>query len=146
MNDPTQNEVLLPRLDAVGAFASFLCAVHCAAMPLLLSTMPFAGIELLADHRIERLFVVFAALFGLIVIGAGYCRHRVSTVAALYVTGVLALMVGAFGAVHGIGHAALLAFGGLMLGSAHVVNRRAVRRHGCSVNLWRQLASLATRA
>jgi len=137
---PTQpRDSVLPQLDAVGAFASFLCAIHCAAMPLLLSTVPFAGIELLADHRLERLFVGFAVVFGMIVIGAGYCRHKAWTVGALYLVGVLSLMVGAFGAVHGVGHAALLAFGGLMLGSAHAVNRRAVRRHGCAVNLWAQL-------
>jgi hypothetical protein len=38
------DERLLPRLDVVGAGASFLCAVHCAAMPVLLTTLPLAGL------------------------------------------------------------------------------------------------------
>jgi hypothetical protein len=143
MHEPTPlpNDTLLPRLDAVGAMASFVCAVHCAAMPLILSTVPLAGIELLADHRIEQVFVVLAALFGLVVIGAGYCKHRLRWVALLYLVGVVSLMVGAFGGMHGIMHASLLAAGGVLLGSAHAVNRRAVRRHGCAQNAWQQLAN-----
>lgn len=148
MPDPTlrtANDTVLPRLDAVGAFASFLCALHCAAMPLLLSTVPLAGIEVLADHRIERVFVVLAASFGLVVIGAGYCRHRLKLVAALYLVGVAALMYGAFASLHGVAHASLLAIGGVLLGSAHAVNRRAVRHHGCAQNAWQQLAAIEPR-
>lgn len=123
---------VLPRLDLVGAGASFLCAVHCAAMPVLLSTLPLAGIELLADHRIEQVFVVSAALFGLLVIGSGYCRHRIAGVALAYLAGVASLFAGAFFA-HAAGpHAALLASGGILLGIAHAMNRRGVLRHGCA--------------
>ena len=51
---PLEPNPLLPRLDVVGAGASFLCALHCAAMPVLLTTLPLAGLEILASHRLER--------------------------------------------------------------------------------------------
>lgn len=132
---------LLPQLDAVGAAASFLCALHCAAMPILLSTLPLAGLEMFADHRFERIFVVLASLFGVAVIGSGYCRHRLPMVAATLVAGIATLLMGAF-AMHGMGvmHALTLALGGLLLGYAHARNRRGVRHHGCARSFWRSTA------
>ena len=135
---------LLPRLDAVGALASFLCAVHCAALPVLLATLPLAGFEILASHTVERVFVTFAALFGLVVIGSGYCAHRTRVVATCYLAAVVLLFNGAFLTDHGLTHAALLATGGVLLGLAHAINRQGVRRHGCSRNLWKQLAAAVT--
>ena len=131
---PSPSVPLLPRLDAVGAGASFLCALHCAAMPVLLSTLPLAGLEVLGDHRLEQAFVVSAALFGFVVIGSGYCRHRLAIVALLYLAGVGSLVAGAFFATTVVAHAVLLAGGGVLLGTAHALNRRGVLRHGCARN------------
>ncbi|HVF35871.1 MAG TPA: MerC domain-containing protein [Candidatus Saccharimonadia bacterium] len=125
---------VLPQLDLVGAGASFLCAVHCAVMPVLLSTLPLAGIEVLADHRVEQVFVVSAALFGPLVIGSGYCRHRIAAVAFAYLAGVASLFAGAYFAHGAAAHAVLLAGGGVMLGIAHAMNRRGVLRHRCARN------------
>ena len=131
------NDTLLPQLDAVGAFASFACAVHCAAMPILLTTLPLAGLEIFASHRLEQVFVVLASIFSFVVIGSGYCRHRLLVVALTYFAAIVALLVGAF-ALHGMGaiHAATLAGGGVLLGCAHALNRRGVMRHGCATSLW----------
>ncbi len=128
-----ENE-LLPRLDVVGAGASFLCAVHCAAMPLALSTLPLAGLEVLANHRLEQAFVVLAAVFGFFVIGSGYCRHRLAFVAVTYASAVAALVVGAFFLHDAVAHAVSLATGGVLLGTAHALNRIGVRRHRCARN------------
>lgn len=128
------SDSVLPRLDVVGAGASFLCAAHCAAMPVLLSTLPLAGFEALANHAFEQAFVVSAALFGFVVIGSGYCRHRLAWVALAFLAGVAALLVGAFLVHDVVTHAVLLAGGGVLLGTAHAANRRGVRRHGCARN------------
>ena len=136
-NTLVANGTLLPQLDAVGAFASFACAVHCAAMPILLTTVPLAGLEMLASHRMEQVFVVLASIFSFVVIGSGYCRHRLPLVALTFVAAIVALLVGAF-LLHGMGpvHAATLAGGGVLLGCAHALNRRGVMRHGCAKSLW----------
>lgn len=137
MTDPTAfpaSDALLPRLDVVGAGASFLCAVHCAAMPVLLSTVPLAGFEVLASHELEQVFVVSAALFGFFVIGSGYCRHRLPWVAIAFLAGIAALVTGAFFVHQPVTHAVLLASGGVLLGTAHATNRRGVRRHRCARN------------
>ena len=131
---PLEANPLLPRLDVVGAGASFLCAVHCAAMPVLLSTVPLAGLEVLASHQLEQAFVVSAALFGFFVIGSGYCRHRLAWVAIAFLAGIAALVTGAFFVHEPVVHAVLLASGGVLLGTAHATNRRGVRRHRCARN------------
>lgn len=140
---PLEANPLLPRLDVVGAGASFLCALHCAAMPVLLSTLPLAGLEILASHRLEQAFVIAAAVFGFFVIGSGYCRHRLAVVALSYLAGVAALVTGAFFTHDAWPHAGLLATGGVMLGLAHALNRRGVRMHGCARNAFRELAAPA---
>lgn len=138
---PLEANPLLPRLDVVGAGASFLCALHCAAMPVLLSTLPLAGLEILASHRLEQAFVIAAAVFGFFVIGSGYCRHRLAVVALSYLAGVAALVTGAFFTHDAWAHAGFLATGGVMLGLAHALNRRGVRMHGCARNAFRDIAA-----
>ena len=81
------------------------------------------------------------ALFGLAVLGAGLCGHRVRLVGSLYVTAVSLLFVGAFGIETGAAllRGAILAAGGASMATAHFVNRDGVRLHGCARNLWREV-------
>jgi hypothetical protein len=58
MNVPSPRPSLLTRLaDRFGATASFLCAIHCAALPLVIAALPALGLGFLADHRFERTFI-----------------------------------------------------------------------------------------
>ena len=76
-----------PRLDAVGALASGLCAAHCVLVPLAIALMPYAGWQALESTAFDIGFVVFATLFGAIVLGAGTCRHLLRWTAPMYVVG-----------------------------------------------------------
>ena len=82
-----------PRLDAVGALASGLCAAHCVLVPLAIALMPYAGWQALESTAFDIGFVVFATLFGAIVLGAGTCRHLLRWTAPMYVVAV-AMLVG----------------------------------------------------
>ena len=62
--------------DHIGATASFLCALHCAALPFVIGALPLLGLGFLADHRVERVFVLFAVSLALYSLGCGYLRHR----------------------------------------------------------------------
>ncbi|MEO7072934.1 MAG: MerC domain-containing protein, partial [Rhodanobacter sp.] len=64
MDPQPANTSLWHAADRVGATASFLCAVHCAALPFVLALLPFVGLGFLADHRFERGFVLFACVLG----------------------------------------------------------------------------------
>ena len=117
--------------------------------------LPGLGLELLDSPWFDRTFALSVALFGLVVLGAGLCGHRLRLVGFLYLTAVALLCVGAFGIENGAGilRGAVLATGGACMATAHFVNRAGVRLHGCARNLWRELfttlwspAGLAKRA
>ena len=50
-------------LDRIGATGSLVCAVHCAALPLLIALLPSLGIATWLGDDFERGFVIFASLF-----------------------------------------------------------------------------------
>jgi len=131
------------RLDWLSAWAAFVCALHCAALPVVLALAPLAGAHWLASHVFDQWAVVIALLFGAAVIGAAYCTHRWRRVLALYLGSTVLMLGGAF-AIHDPAwwHATLLSSGGLMLAAAHVINRRSAARHGCTRNLWMRLLGL----
>lgn len=62
--------------DAIGFSASMLCAVHCAATPLLLSALPLFGASFLAHPRLEMAMIVCSLVFGIAVLTHGYLRHH----------------------------------------------------------------------
>jgi hypothetical protein len=115
--------------DRLGAGAAWLCAVHCAAWPLLVALLPALGAWNLAG--LEEGFVVFAGVLGLASLTTGYRRHRIFRAFWFLVPGLVLLMVGAFTDVHGnlVWHAVLMTAGGVLVGVAHVVNLRLSHGH-----------------
>lgn len=113
--------------DRIGATASFLCALHCAALPFVIAILPALGLGFLADHRFERIFIAFASCLALVALISGYRRHRVAS--ALYFAGLgLALLwIGAwlFDADRTlVVHATMVTLGGCAVAFAHVLNLR----------------------
>ena len=112
--------------DRVGAIASFLCAIHCALLPFVLALLPLIGMEFLADHRFERIFVLCACVLAGFVLVRGYRRHGRSLPLRMAVPGLTLLLLGI--AFINIGspilHSALVTCGGLLLAAAHFVNLR----------------------
>lgn len=118
--------------DRVGATASFLCAIHCALLPFVLTLLPLLGLGFLASHRFERWFVVFAAALALIALVSGYRRHRHAMPLRLAMPGLVLLLLGVTWAeAYPLAlHATLVTCGGLLLASAHFVNLWIDRRPG----------------
>ena len=137
-----ETELRLNRpLDVAGGWASLVCAVHCAFLPIALAAVPGIGLELLDNAWFDRVFAISVGLFGLIVLGSGLCAHRFRVVSLLYVAAVSLLYLGAFAMEDGapIVRGIVLAVGGSAMALAHFVNRAGVLRHGCARNLWAEL-------
>jgi hypothetical protein len=128
----------LPRLDAFGSAAAFVCALHCAFLPIAAVAMPLAAVELLANHVYELVFVMFALAFGAAVLSTGMSRSRRGTILSLYFASVALLLAGVANHEQVILHAVLMVLGGLSLGSAHALNRHFVRTHDDAQTLWRR--------
>lgn len=118
--------------DRVGAAASFLCALHCAALPFVLALLPLIGLEFLADHRFERGFVIFACALALGSLLSGYRRHHRSLPLRLALPGLALLLIGVtFAEKYSVGlHSALVTCGGLLVAAAHFVNLRVDAHRG----------------
>lgn len=118
--------------DRLGAAASLLCAVHCAALPFVLALLPALGLGFLANHGFERAFIACASALAVTMAVHGYRRHRAARVFALLVPGLLLLWIGGFA--FDLGHATLwhslfVVAGGTCVSLAHVLNLRLARTH-----------------
>ena len=127
-------------LDLAGGWASIVCALHCALLPLAIALLPGAGLDVLDNHDFDAYFAAFVILFGTVVIGTGYCPHRIRMVLTVFVAAAVALLLGALDGDHGWRHAALLSIGGALMASAHLINRDGIRHHQCQSNPFRDRA------
>ena len=120
--------------DRVGATASFLCALHCAALPFVIALLPALGLSFLADHRFERIFIACASGLALAALIRGYRRHGIASPLLIVVPGLALLWIGAwiFDAEDSLAlHATLVALGGCCVALAHVLNLRLTHLFGC---------------
>lgn len=119
-------------VDRFGAAASFLCAVHCALLPLVFGVLPAFGLAFLADHAFERLFVSFAIVLATISLYFGLRRHGSYRAFWLLIPGIALLVFGLLIADDhsGITHAVLVSIGGALVALSHLVNLRLNHVHG----------------
>ena len=113
--------------DRIGATASLICALHCAALPFVLAVLPALGLGFLADHLFERIFIACASAFAITVLLRGYRHHHDRRPLALLIPGLALLWVGGF-LIDGhetVGlHALLVVLGGSGVALAHLTNLR----------------------
>jgi hypothetical protein len=134
MTDMTNPEPVIRRrwwhaADRLGATASFLCAIHCAAMPFVIALLPLLGLSFLASHRFEEGFVAFACVLATAALVSGYRRHHRRTPLMLATPGLILLILGVT-FLHGgslVVHSVLVTCGGLLLAAAHFVNLKVDR-------------------
>ncbi len=118
-------------LDRIGATASLLCAVHCVLLPFVLALLPLIGLEFLAGHTFERIFVACAAVLASASLITAYRRHRKPHALFLMVPGIMLLVFGiAIDLdVHVLIHTLCVVSGGLLVASAHITNLVLAHRH-----------------
>jgi 4-amino-4-deoxy-L-arabinose transferase-like glycosyltransferase len=119
----------------MGMWMSLLCAIHCAALPLILVLVPAMGSSFIASEPVEWVLLGVAVAVALWSITRGYVRdHRKSFPALLLGVGILVV---------GLGHTVLpeswepvtSVTGSLGIAAAQFVNLRLIRRfHRCEVH------------
>jgi hypothetical protein len=62
--------------DALGVGASLACAIHCAVLPLLFTTVPLFGINIVHNAAFEWFMIGLALLIGIQALWHGFLRHH----------------------------------------------------------------------
>lgn len=80
--------------DMMGIGTALACAIHCAVLPIFLSSLPFFGMEVIHNPFFEYGMIVLAFLIGSNALYHGYKRHHHSTIPILiFVLGFVLLLM-----------------------------------------------------
>ena len=64
--------------DAVGITTSLACAIHCAVLPLIVSTLPVFGIDIVDNAAFECFMILLALAIGSYALWHGFRKHHQS--------------------------------------------------------------------
>jgi hypothetical protein len=64
------------RWDSISIGASIVCAIHCVLLPIFLSTLPFLGIEIMRNMRLEIITIATSLTVGSWALFNGYRKHH----------------------------------------------------------------------
>ena len=125
-------------LDKAGASASFLCALHCALLPIVVTTLPLVGLSFLATEPVEWTLMGVSALLGCSSLCLGYREHRSRRALLVLSVGLALLVLGRVSEERGWEPYGmpLMVCGGLIIAISHLINRklchlcRACQHHG----------------
>lgn len=113
--------------DALGVVTSIACAIHCAVLPLLLSSLPLFGMNIIDNIGFECFMIALAFAVGVFSLWHGYRKHHHSLVpVAVFSAGFLFLV--AKQVWHGYQYW-LLPFAVVLIVAAHLINYRSCRVH-----------------
>lgn len=127
------------KLDRAGVTASFLCAIHCAVMPFIITVLPLLGLGFLASEPVEWALLACSAVLGTLSLCVGFREHKRRRVFGVLGLALAFLVAGRIFHEHHLDWwgPILMVLGGLTMMSAHVFNRtlcrscRACNSHGC---------------
>jgi hypothetical protein len=117
--------------DRIAIALSAICIVHCLAVPVLVAVLPVAAVSFGEDQHFHGLMLWLVIPTSVAGFGMGYRVHRLARIVALGAAGVVVLILAAI-----YGHEVwrpdleiiVSVCGSLLLGGAHWLNFRAVRR------------------
>lgn len=79
--------------DALGIATSVACAIHCAILPLVLSSLPLFGINILNNEMFEYLMILIALMIGVWSLWHGFKKHHHSFLPiTIFVVGIITLV------------------------------------------------------
>lgn len=62
--------------DALGIATSIACAIHCAVLPLILTSLPIFGTNIIDNEAFEYFMILVAFIIGANALWHGYKRHH----------------------------------------------------------------------
>jgi hypothetical protein len=116
--------------DAVGIATSVACAIHCALLPVLVTTLPVFGINIIHNGFFEWGMISFAFVVGSYSLFHGYFNdHRLFTPLFIFSVGFIFLVLKQFYPQVEYG---FLAIAVVFIITAHYLNFRLCRKSKCA--------------
>ncbi len=113
--------------DALGITASLACAIHCALLPLFLSSLPLFGINIIENRAFEYGMIALAFAVGAKSLYHGHQKHHHSSIPLLLFSfGIACLLAKMYW--HDWRNVFLVP-AVICIVSAHIVNFRLCRQH-----------------
>ena len=117
-------------LDLAGFYASMLCAIHCAFLPVMFTLSALGGLAWLSSPWIETTFVFSSVVIAGFALGRNFRKHKHIRLAIQVVAvGFTMLILAHF--LHGDYHHWLSAAGGLTIAGGHLLNWYLARKSPC---------------
>lgn len=113
------------KAEKVGISLSILCAIHCAALPIMLTAFPLIGAEVTENHFLENVLVGGSILFAFYSLIRDYLIHKNFAAIILCVAGFAGILLS-----HHLpqtlqaASAWLAVAGGLMVATSYLFNFR----------------------
>ncbi|NCT93280.1 MAG: MerC domain-containing protein [Chitinophagaceae bacterium] len=80
--------------DAFGIATSLACAIHCAVLPLMVSSLPLFGVNIIENNWFEYLMIALAMAVGSYSLYHGRKKHHHSWLPfIIFMTGIVLLLV-----------------------------------------------------
>jgi hypothetical protein len=118
-----------PSLDTTGFWASAICAVHCVAVPVLLSFTAFSSLAFLEDASVEYTILSLSIIIGVASLLPSYFRHhrKLNALLILFI-GFMLIGLSRFTEVD-LFESMLTSGGAATVASAHVVNFKLCKKY-----------------
>ena len=72
--------------DALGIITSVACAIHCAVLPIVISSLPILGINIIHNAYFEWAMILIAFFVGIYSLRHGYIKHHRSRIPVSFFT------------------------------------------------------------
>jgi hypothetical protein len=79
--------------DALGISASIICAIHCAVLPVFLTSLPLLGVNIIHNAGFELGMIVTAFSIGANALYHGYKKHHKNVLPLLLFAGGMLFLV-----------------------------------------------------
>ena len=116
--------------DGVGIATSLACAIHCAILPLILTSLPLFGINIIHNVYFEWAMIFLAIAIGIYSLYHGFVKHHQSFIPMIIFTiGSVFLILKQFNTVL---TQVFLFLAIILIITAHYMNYRLCHRTRCS--------------
>ena len=79
--------------DALGIAASVACAIHCALLPLVLTSLPILGVNIINNIWFELMMILIALFIGIYSLRHGLKKHHHNKLPIIIFSSGMALLI-----------------------------------------------------